>query len=351
MWRKPLTIVVLCGLLLLLLAGTVLAYDPAAGTSVQMTGQATVDTSGQQPSLLLGANATDGSGWQLQATLNPSGMRSSGGSGGDDSGRVVGLSGQFVLAGPGGSQITGTASGQLDESGSGSLYLTNSADGSQINATFSVSDNGGLQLDLSGVNLQSLSQGAAPSSTPQPVNHTFWYVSRAAGLTAYLLLFINVCLGLSISSGLLGGVMARWRVFDLHQFTGLVAFGFLALHMFVLLGDQYTGFTVTQLLVPFASSYRPAWTALGILAFYLLLAVGISSYAKRRIGRRAWRGIHYLSYAVFLFSLAHGIFSGTDTSEPWAGLLYLSTGAIVLLLTLWRLSAPGAKQASDTARG
>jgi DMSO/TMAO reductase YedYZ heme-binding membrane subunit len=338
MWRKSLTIVVLGFLLLLLLTGTVLASDPVARTDIQMTGQVTVDSSQQQAVLLLAADAADNSGWHLEAALNPGSVHSSGQSGEGGLVRALDLSGRFALVRPGQSQITGVASGQLDESGSGSLQLVNEADGGRLDATFSVNGAGGLQLDLGGPYLQSLGQSMASSSSAQPVDHTFWYVSRAAGLTAYLLLFVNVCLGLGISSGLLDVIIARWRVFDLHQFTGLLAFGFVALHVFALLGDQFTGFTVSQLLVPFASSYRPAWTALGVLALYLLLAVGVSSYCRRYIGRLAWRVIHYLSYGVYLLVLGHAVLSGTDTSEPWAGLLYLSTGSVVVVLTLWRLS-------------
>ncbi len=236
--------------------------------------------------------------------------------------------------------------------GDGSLELINQADGERLDAAFSVDGSGQLQLDLSGQFLQSLGpNGASTSSSSQPIDHTFWYVSRAAGLTAYLLLFFNVCLGLGISTSLFDTLLSRWRVLDLHEFTGLLALGFVVLHMFVLLGDHYTGFTLVQVLMPFTSSYRPLWTTVGVFAFYLSVVVIVSFYGRQRIGHRVWRVLHYVSYAVYLLAFAHSVLAGTDTREPWAALLYWVTGAIVVVLTLRRLSASEVKRLPQTADG
>lgn len=185
--------------------------------------------------------------------------------------------------------------------------------------------------------------------TSTAAGHTFWYVSRATALTAYLLLFFNICLGLGMSAGLLDGLLPRWRVLDLHESTALVALGFTAVHMLTLLGDPYRGFTLGQVLVPFAATYRPAWTALGLFAFYLAVAVTASYYVRRRIGQRAWRALHYASYGAFVMALGHAVLSGTDTGEPWTNLLYYTTGTAVAVLTILRMmrkKAPTAERAS-----
>jgi|GEM_PF-6444781 len=36
-----------------------------------------------------------------------------------------------------------------------------------------------------------------------PINHTFWYLSRASGLSAYVMLCVNIALGLALSWSLL----------------------------------------------------------------------------------------------------------------------------------------------------
>ncbi|HVG97796.1 MAG TPA: ferric reductase-like transmembrane domain-containing protein, partial [Chloroflexota bacterium] len=159
--------------------------------------------------------------------------------------------------------------------------------------------------------------------------HVWWYLSRAAGLCAYVLLTLDVALGLAVRTRRLEPWLARWRAFDLHRFTALLLVAVAALHVLALLGDRYIGFSLPQLLVPFAAPYRPLWTALGVLALYLLLAIVASFFVRRVIGQRAWRRLHYLTFAVFVLALLHGVLAGTDAGTVWGVLLYLSTGGAV----------------------
>ena len=172
-------------------------------------------------------------------------------------------------------------------------------------------------------------------------NHVFWYVSRAAGLTAYLVLFINMVLGLTVKTKMLDSLLARWRSFDLHQFTALLALGLLGLHVFSLLGDQYVGFDVPQLFIPFASSYRPLPIALGIIALYALVVVTATFYVRDRIGQKAWRSIHYASFVTFFVVLLHGFYSGTDSVDLWAKVMYFASGLVIAILTAWRFLEAG----------
>ncbi len=176
-------------------------------------------------------------------------------------------------------------------------------------------------------------------------NHVFWYVSRAAGLTAYLVLFINMILGLAVKTKILDSLLARWRSFDLHQFTALLALGLLGLHVFSLLGDQYIGFNLPQLFVPFLSSYRPLPITLGIVALYAIVVITGTFYIRDRIGQKAWRSIHYVSFVAFYVTLLHGVFSGTDSGQVWAKLMYFASGLVVALLTTWRFLEAGSKPA------
>jgi DMSO/TMAO reductase YedYZ heme-binding membrane subunit len=45
---------------------------------------------------------------------------------------------------------------------------------------------------------------------------------------------------------------------------------------------------------------------------YLLLAVELTSLARRRLPKRAWRAIHFASFPLFLVATVHGITAGTD---------------------------------------
>lgn len=192
---------------------------------------------------------------------------------------------------------------------------------------------------------------AAQPTAPAGGTPVFWYLARATGFTAYLLLFLDVWLGLLLWRKDLDTRIARWRLFDLHQFTGMLGTGFLLVHVASLLADPFIGYTLPELLVPFASPYRPLPTALGVVGFYLFLLVAFSFSVRRRIGHRVWRGLHYFSFVVWLLALAHGVFAGTDTAEAWARVLYGVTGLSMAYLMLRRFTEPGGAAGRALAAG
>ena len=55
--------------------------------------------------------------------------------------------------------------------------------------------------------------------------HTTWYITRSAGLTAYLVLWFSVASGLAVSSKLLDRLLHRAFTFDFHEFLSLLAIG------------------------------------------------------------------------------------------------------------------------------
>src|SRR5512135_2963242 len=87
----------------------------------------------------------------------------------------------------------------------------------------------------------------------------WWYITRAAGLIAYLLLWLSTAWGLAVTSKIFDPLLQRHYTYDFHQFISLLAIGFLILHISVLVLDHYLPFSVFQVLVPFTSSYRPLW--------------------------------------------------------------------------------------------
>ena len=83
--------------------------------------------------------------------------------------------------------------------------------------------------------------------------------------------------------------------------------------------------------------YRPLWTGLGIAGGYLAAALGLSFYARRRIGTKRWRRLHKLTLAVYLLSVAHTLGAGTDAGEPWLRAALTLSGAVVLFLFVMRV--------------
>jgi predicted ferric reductase len=186
-------------------------------------------------------------------------------------------------------------------------------------------------------------QGSAPQ--------VFWFLSRSSALVAYSLLWLSMALGLLITNKLArlwpGGPVA----FDLHQFTSLLGLAIALFHGLILMGDQYIKFDLARVFIPFSNpDYRPLWVGLGQVGFYLLAIVALSFYIRRQITPRRWRLIHYLSFLTYLLALAHGIFSGTDSSLGWVNSLYWASGGLLLFFLIFRILVSILKPRSQTAR-
>jgi sulfoxide reductase heme-binding subunit YedZ len=177
----------------------------------------------------------------------------------------------------------------------------------------------------------------------KPLNQLFaldsqqimWYVTRAAGLTSYILIWFSSVWGLAISSKITDVVLHRSFTYDFHQYISLLAIGFIFLHIMVLLFDRYLPYTVTQILFPFLSPYRPLWVGIGVIAFYLTLLVTITFYMRKHIGMRAFRLIHIASLAAYIGTTLHGFFAGTDSSLGFVQLMYASTFLVMVFLTTY----------------
>ncbi len=170
--------------------------------------------------------------------------------------------------------------------------------------------------------------------TASPVD---WYAARAAGVLAYVLLTGGVLLGTLLAGRVR---LRRWPTFavtDVHRFVGLLVGVFVSVHVLAIWLDTYVHFSLAQLVVPGAASYRPFWVALGIVATELLAAIALTNLLRRRIGFKRWRRVHYLTFLVWAGATVHGLGSGTDSSTAWLRLLYVLSIASVLGAVAWRV--------------
>ena len=124
----------------------------------------------------------------------------------------------------------------------------------------------------------------------------FWYLSRASGFVAYLLLWASVVWGLLLSTGTGRRMLRPPLLLDAHQFLSTAGVGFAAFHGLVLLGDRYVSFPLLAILVPFAGEHEPWLVALGQGALWLSLLLIGSFRVRRHIGGQAWRTLHYASF-------------------------------------------------------
>lgn len=165
-----------------------------------------------------------------------------------------------------------------------------------------------------------------------------WYAARASGVAAYVVLSLVVCLGLTLGGKAQSRRWPRFSVEDVHRFGGLLVGSLIGIHILTIAADSFLPFSLTQLLVPFTSSYRPLWTGLGIAAAEILLALAITNHYRRRLPYSFWRKAHYLNFAVWGLASVHGVMAGTDRGATWLAILYGISVASVVSLLVWRFS-------------
>ncbi len=171
----------------------------------------------------------------------------------------------------------------------------------------------------------------------------FWLLARSAGLAAYVLLTLSVLAGLTLRSR----PASRLRppvVAEVHKTLAVTGLAALALHGAALVLDSTDKVTPLGLVVPGLVAYRPASVAVGVVGGWLFVTIVVSFWLRRWIGVRAWRRLHWLTYALFVVATNHGLATGTDARRPWTAALYLGAIGSVAAATTWRaLVSPSRK--------
>jgi Ferric reductase like transmembrane component len=168
------------------------------------------------------------------------------------------------------------------------------------------------------------------------VNSLTWEVARAGGFVAYGLVTLSVIAGLALGLRVTSRRWPRFVTNEVHRFLTLTALVFVGLHVLAVGIDPFTHFGPTDVLVPFGSWYRTVWMGLGVVAFYLALAVWISTLMRRRIGFRWWKRLHFAAFAVYAAATLHGLATGTDTRTAWGTSIYAVSLLAVGGLSIYR---------------
>lgn len=165
---------------------------------------------------------------------------------------------------------------------------------------------------------------------------TTWIILRAAGVGAYLMLFLSVSWGLIATTAAFGKRVSRASATTVHQFMATCGLFLLAIHVGGLLIDAFMPFGPKDVLIPLHGTFRPIAVTFGICAMYVSVFVIVASWLRKRLGTKWWRRTHLLAVPSFTSALVHGLFAGTDTVRPWMWLIYVATGSLVLFLVIVR---------------
>lgn len=173
-----------------------------------------------------------------------------------------------------------------------------------------------------------------------------WYLGRASGILAFILLTGGVIFGLVISSRAFIRIVPGAIAYEVHRFIAWLALATVILHFSSFFFDDFLRLKVVEALVPFILSRELKTTlgfdvgitaAFGIIAFYLMIILVLTSEFRAKISIKVWRRIHYVSFIAYILFVLHGFMSGTDSNELWMQAIYTLSVGTVLLLVLIRI--------------
>jgi sulfoxide reductase heme-binding subunit YedZ len=171
--------------------------------------------------------------------------------------------------------------------------------------------------------------------TRDPMDYGWWLASRASGIVALGLITLSVGVGLAMAGKAFRKPGLPRRLMALHEHAALGGLIAIAVHGITLVGDRWLDPGPAGIAVPFVMDYRPVYTGLGIVAGYLAAALGLSFYARKRIGAKLWRKLHRATIAVYVLAVIHTLGAGSDVA--WVRPAMLITGAPILYLLTLRL--------------
>jgi len=171
------------------------------------------------------------------------------------------------------------------------------------------------------------------------MTEAMWAFGRVSGIVSLVLFTVSVLLGILTRSGRPLPGLPRFSIQLIHRNVALLASVFLVFHVGALMLDSYARLTITDVVVPFLGGYKPFWQGLGTVAFDLLLAIIVTSLARQRIGPRAFKFVHWFTYAMWPIAVAHSIGNGTNGTSTAFLVLAVASTVVLLVAVGWRLSA------------
>lgn len=174
----------------------------------------------------------------------------------------------------------------------------------------------------------------------------WWYLARGSGIVALALLVLSLVWGILLATRVLRPRDRPAWLLDLHRWFSGTAVVMTALHLTGLFMDGYVGFGAAELFVPGQSSYRPLAVAVGIVSLYVMVAIQATSYLRRWLPVRLWRGVHLLSYLLVWGSVVHAGMAGSDIGHRLYQAVAVLLTAIAAGATTVRVLSPRRRRAA-----
>jgi predicted ferric reductase len=174
----------------------------------------------------------------------------------------------------------------------------------------------------------------------QPETPWAWYLSRATALVGFLLLYLPIFLGVSIRLPFLQKIIKPAYSVKIHGWISFQALFFAFIHSIALLFDRFISFDLVNIFIPFlnlpdsavGSGIEPMYLNLGIIGFYLMLVLVLTSYLRNIVGRRFWRLIHFANIILYVFVVLHALALGTDMKNPLIRNIFIAANVFLAVL-------------------
>jgi len=170
-----------------------------------------------------------------------------------------------------------------------------------------------------------------------------WYANRASGFVLLALLTLTTVAGVLARSAPGSATWPRAATQSVHRNVGLLAAVFLVVHVVTSAVDEFVDIRWWHALVPFTGSYERPWLGLGVVALDMIIAIVITSLARRRLSHGWWRAIHFSAYAVWILGVVHGLAMGTDSGTRWGQSFTVVCALLVAVAVGARLMSVGAR--------
>lgn len=193
---------------------------------------------------------------------------------------------------------------------------------------------------------------AASSQLAQRISVAWpWYITRASGMVAALLLILLILTGVGTLTGYEFKFLSPIRAWANHRRLGIAFAVMVGIHGASLLLDHYITFNIFQVFIPFTSHYRSTklfgvsvgslGVALGITAMYAIAVVLYTSW--KWIGTRAilWKRLHLLSYLILVLVLFHSLMVGSDVRYGLFRLAWIMLNVLVGIVIVVRIRRVG----------
>ena len=168
-----------------------------------------------------------------------------------------------------------------------------------------------------------------------------WFLSRALGAMALLLLSLVIVLGILHNTSVVKNAelgLPRFVLVALHRNLSLISVVFVALHVATVIITDYVHLRVVDVFVPGIALFNPVAAAFGTVATDLVIAIVVTSMLRSRLSRRLWFWVHWTSYLCWPVSVVHAVLNASFRGTTWWTLAVplLSMVAIVVALVYRR---------------